>query len=102
MDWEKIFDGVVLGDHITVEWYVDDEDDSDYPVKVTATNKHPPVMMNPIVEPGCVTIPLPPDSPSSRYEFEYENIDDMYAKFAEDTGRTSEFTDALKKALGDI
>lgn len=99
MTWETIFDGVVMGDHITVEWDVDDEDEGEFPVKVKITNKSPAILTPPIIDGNSVIIPPPPDEPSKRYTFEYDSIDDMYAKIASDTGRPSVFGDELEKAI---
>ncbi|MDH2123760.1 hypothetical protein N5J75_11180 [Pantoea brenneri] len=99
MTWETIFDGNVMGDHITVERYVEDDDEGEYPIKVTATDKNPPEMTLPIVEPGSVIIPLPPNEPSKRYEYHYESIDEMYEKFTEESGRTPQFTEELEKSI---
>ncbi len=99
MAWATIFDGYVMGDHITVEWDEDDEEQSEYPIKVTATVKLPPKMLDPIVEPGSIVIPPPPDDPAKRYIFEYDSIDDMYEDFANDTGRSAAFMDELEKSI---
>ncbi|HGO5328944.1 TPA: hypothetical protein ACK24L_000179 [Klebsiella oxytoca] len=99
MTWETIFDGVVMGDHITVEWDVDDEDEGEFPVKVKITNKSPAILTPPIIDGNSVIIPPPPDDPSKRYTIEYDSIDDMYAKIASDTGRPNVFGDELEKAI---
>lgn len=99
MSWKTIFDDIVDGDHITVEQYVDDENDGDQSIRVKATDKNPPVLQNPIIQPGSVQFPLPPNDPSKRYTSDYDNIDDMISKFSEETGRTNAFTEALKKAM---
>lgn len=99
MTWETIFDGVVMGDNITVEWYVDDEDEGEFPVKVKITNKSPATPSQPIFDGNSVIIPPPPDDPTKRYTFEYDSIDDMYAKIASETGRSSVFVDELEKAI---
>lgn len=99
MSWEKIFEGVIMGDEITVEWYVDVDCDDDYSVKVTATDKNPPQITPPIIGQGSVIIPLPPHDPMKKYTFEYDNIDSMYEKFAGESGRTDEFAGELVKAI---
>ncbi|WP_263063300.1 hypothetical protein [Dickeya dadantii] len=99
MFWETIFDGEVLGDHITVEWYVDDEENGDYPVRVKATNKNPPVLIQPIIGPCQVIFSPPPGNPSSEYTFDYDSIDEMYERFARETGRDATFNDELEKAI---
>ncbi|HHW8957243.1 hypothetical protein [Morganella morganii] len=102
MTWETIFDGTVMSDHITVERYIDDVHDDNYPVRVKATDKTPPQLTTPIVEPGSIIIPLPPHDPTKFYTFEYDNIDDMYDNFADESGRNKQFMDELEKAiLGD-
>jgi hypothetical protein len=102
MTWETVFDGVVMGDHITVEWDVDDEDEGEFPVKVKATNKTPAKLTPPIIDGSSVIIPPPPDDPTKRYTFEYDSIDDMYEKIASETGRSSEFVDELEKAIQSV
>lgn len=99
MTWETIFDGVVLSDHITVDWYVDDEDEGEQSIRVKATDKNPPTLLAPIIETGSVQFPPPPNDPSKRYTTDYESLDDMFSKFAEETGRPAAFTDALKVAM---
>jgi len=99
MTWNKIFDGVVDGDHITVERYVDAENVGEQSIRVKATDKNPPTPMYPIIEPGSVQFPPPPIDPLKRYTCDYDSIEDMLSKFAEETGRTNTFTDALKKAM---
>lgn len=98
MPWDKIYDGRILGDHITVEQWVDNEEIEYRPIKVKATDRNPPTLMDPIIEPGSVQFP-PPNDPSKRYTSEYDSIEDMISKFAEETGRPSTFTDELKKAM---
>lgn len=99
MTWETIFDGKVMGDHITVEWYIDNEDGGEFPVKVRVTDKTPPTPISPVFDRGSVIIPPLPNNPTKRYTFEYDNIDDMYARIASETGRNSAFVDALEKAI---
>ena len=99
MTWVTIFDGVVMGDHIKVQRYVDEDSEEDYPVRVKATDKNPPQITPPIVEEGAIMIPLPPHNPNHRFTFDYDNINDMYNKFASDSGSDTEFTDALEKAI---
>lgn len=99
MTWETIFDGDVLGDHITVEKWIDSEDSSYQPVRVKATDKNPSDPLEPIIEPGSIIFPPSPNDPSKRYTTDYESIEDMLSEFANKTGRTDAFTDALKKAM---
>lgn len=99
MSWVKIFEGVVMGDEIKVEWFVDDDIDGEYDVKVTATDKNPPQIIPPIIEDGIAIIPLPPHDPAKKFTFEYDSIDDMYEKFAEESGRSEQFSRDLEKAI---
>ncbi|HID3971649.1 TPA: hypothetical protein ACXE0Z_001034 [Enterobacter cloacae] len=99
MAWEKIFDGIVMDDHITVEWDVDDEDESEYPVKVKVTDRNTEDEIFPIVDQGSLIIPPPPNDPAKRYTYEYDSIDDMYNNISTDTGRSSKFADELEKAI---
>ncbi len=98
MSWEIIFDGLVMGDKIKVEKYIDDSDD-DYSIKVIATNKNPPQIFSPIVDQNSTIFPPPPDDSSKSYTFEYDDIDDMYNRFAEDTGRDEQFMDELERLI---
>lgn len=98
MSWEIIFDGLVMGDKIKVEKYIDDSDDN-YPIKVIAKNKNPPQIFSPIVDQNSIIFSPPPDDPSESYTFEYDDIDDMYNRFAEDTGRDKQFMDELEKLI---
>lgn len=99
MTWETILDGIVMGDHITVEWDVDDEDEGEYPVKVKVTDRNTDDEISPIVDQGSVIIPPPPNDPAKRYTYEYDSINDMYDKISSDTGRSSKFADELEKAI---
>ena len=99
MSWEKIFEGFVMGDEITVERYVGGDSSDNHCVKVTATDKNPPQITPPIIDQGSIIFPMPPSEPTKKYTFEYSNIDDMYEKFAGDSGRTDEFTSELEKAI---
>ncbi|MBE0149640.1 hypothetical protein [Serratia sp. PL7] len=100
MTWTTIFDGDVLGDHITIEWFVDDEIEGEYSVRVKAKDYSPDASPTPLVEPGSVIFPIPPKDPSKRYNFEYDSIDEMYKKFAGDSGRSERFVEAIEKAIG--
>lgn len=99
MSWVEIFNGDVMGDEIKVEWFVDDDADGEYCVKVTATDKNPPQIMPPTFDESSVIIPLPPHNPTSKFKFEYHNINDMYESFARDSGRPEEFSRELEKAI---
>lgn len=101
MTWETIFDGTVMGDHITVEKYIDDTDNNNCTIRVKATDKTSPQLTAPIVEPGSIIFPLPPHDPKKSYTFDYDSIDDMYGKFAKDSGRNEQFIDELEKAILD-
>lgn len=94
----KIYDGPILGEHITIE-QCQDEQGNDY-VRVYAPGTNPPELPLPIVDEYGTTFPLPQANPNKQYKSEYKDIGDMLSKFAEETGRTSEFTDALKKSIG--
>lgn len=99
MSWVKIFEGVVMGDEVKVEWFVDDDFDGEYDVKVTATDKNPPQITPPIIGEGSAIIPLPPHDPAKKFTFEYDSIDEMYEKFAGESGRPEEFSRELEKAI---
>ncbi|HHZ8728097.1 TPA: hypothetical protein ACWMEZ_002661 [Proteus mirabilis] len=99
MTWEIIFDGLVMGDHIIIERYINDENSDNYPIRVKATDKSPPQLVAPIVEPGSIIFPVAPLDPKKSYTFDYDNINDMYNDFANDSGRSKEFMDELGKAI---
>lgn len=99
MSWNKIFEGVVMGDEIKVEWFVDDDCEGDYSVKVTATDKTPPEIIPPVIDNGSVIIPPPPHNPNKKHEFGYNSIDEMYEKFAAESGRPQEFTEKLEDEI---
>lgn len=98
MSWEIIFDGLVMGDKIKVERYIDDSD-GNYPIKVTATDKNPPEIYRSIVDQNSIILPPPPHDPSKSYTFDYDDIDDMYDNFAKDSGRNQQFIDELEKSI---
>lgn len=99
MSWVKVYEGVVMGDEITIERYVDEDYDGEPSIKVTAKDKNPPQLTPPIIEGSSVIIPLAPQDPMEKYTFEYNSISDMYDNFAQESGRPHEFTKALADAI---
>lgn len=100
MSCVEIFNETILGEHITIEQCQDDQG-NDY-IIVYAPGTNPPETLLPIVDEHGTTFPVPQANPSKRYKSQYKDIGDMLSKFAGETGRTSDFTDTLKKALGKI